>query len=142
MSGRHFLDTNILLYSVSTAPAEAAKRQRAVALLERQDGALSVQVLQEFYFQATHSRRPDALTHRDAVDLIEAWNRFALQDMTLSIVMDALEIKASYGFSYWDCAIVAAARRLGCEVLYTEDLTHGSDVTGVRIVNPFRELAS
>ena len=48
-----FLDTNILLYSISRDAREAAKRDRAVALLERDDGALSVQVLQEFYVQAT-----------------------------------------------------------------------------------------
>jgi predicted nucleic acid-binding protein len=44
-----FFDTNVLLYSISTDPAEAAKRERATALLLGGDGALSVQVLQEFY---------------------------------------------------------------------------------------------
>jgi len=48
----HFLDTNILLYSISRNTAEAVKRERATVLLEREDGALSVQVLQEFYTQA------------------------------------------------------------------------------------------
>jgi len=48
----HFLDTNILLYSISTNPADASKPERAIALLGRDDGALSVQVLQEFYVQA------------------------------------------------------------------------------------------
>ena len=47
----HFLDTNILIYSISDNPAEAAKRSCAEALLARDDGALSVQVLQEFYVQ-------------------------------------------------------------------------------------------
>lgn len=44
-----FFDTNILLYSVSTNPADVLKRERAANLLDRCDGALSVQVLQEFY---------------------------------------------------------------------------------------------
>jgi predicted nucleic acid-binding protein len=43
-----FFDTNILLYSISREPHEALKRDQAIALLEREDGALSVQVLQEF----------------------------------------------------------------------------------------------
>jgi predicted nucleic acid-binding protein len=51
MSPLHFLDTNILLYSISRDPAESAKRDRAIDLLERDDGALSVQVLQEFMFR-------------------------------------------------------------------------------------------
>jgi len=44
-----FLDTNVLLYSISRAPEEAAKAERARALLEDDDWTLSVQVLQEFY---------------------------------------------------------------------------------------------
>ena len=139
MSERYFFDTNVLLYSISTAPAEAAKRRRAIELLERNDGALSVQVLQEFYWQATRPKRPDALPHDVAVGFIEAWIRFDVQDLTLPVMMAALEISARHRFSYWDSAIIAAARAVGCRVLYTEDLTHDQVVEGVRIVNPFRE---
>jgi predicted nucleic acid-binding protein len=134
----HFLDTNILLYSISRDPAEAAKRDRAIDLLERDDGALSAQVLQEFYVQATRSTRPDALSHEIAAGLIVTWTRFRLQEITLSILTGALEIKAAYGFSYWDSAIIAAARALGCRELYTEDMTHGREVERVTIINPFR----
>ena len=58
----HFLDTNILLYSISTNPADASKRERAIALLARDDGALSVQMLQEFYVQAMRATRPRPLS--------------------------------------------------------------------------------
>jgi predicted nucleic acid-binding protein len=138
MNPPHFLDTNILLYSISTDPAEAAKRSLAIDLLERDDGALSVQVLQEFYVQATRSTRPDPLLHAIAVGLIKTWMRFRVQEITLSILTGALEIKAAHGFSYWDSAIIAAARALGCRELYTEDMTHGREVEGVTIINPFR----
>jgi predicted nucleic acid-binding protein len=134
----HFLDTNILLYSISRYPAEAAKRNRAIDLLERDDGALSVQVLQEFYVQATRSTRPDPLPHAIAAGLITTWTRFRVQEITLSILAAALEIKAAHGFSYWDSAIIAAARALGCRELYTEDMTHGREVEGVVMINPFR----
>ena len=40
--------------------------------------------------------------------------------------------------SYWDAAIVAAARALGCQELYSEDMSHGREVEGVTIINPFR----
>ena len=138
MSTRHFIDTNILLYSVSRDTQEAAKRDRAVALLDRDEGALSVQVLQEFYVQATRPTRPDPLPHDVAVGLIATWTRFAVQDVTLSILMGALEIRISHGLSYWDSAIVAAARALGCRELYSEDMSHGQQTEGVTIVNPFR----
>ena len=138
MTPPHFLDTNILLYSISRHPAETSKREQAIALLEQDDGALSVQVLQEFYVQATRSTRPDPLPHEIAAGLITTWTRFRVQEITLAIVTGALEIRAAHGFSYWDSAIIAAARALGCRELYTEDMTHGREVEGITLVNPFR----
>lgn len=52
--------------------------------------------------------------------------------------MQALDIKLNHGFSYWDSAIVAAARALGCRELYSEDMAHGREVEGILIINPFR----
>ena len=142
MSGRgslpHFIDTNILLYSVSRDPAEAAKRDRAIDLLDHDDGALSVQVLQEFYVQATRATRSDPLPHQIAVGLITTWTRFRIQEINLAILAAALEIKAVHGFSYWDSAIIAAARALGCRELYSEDMAHGRQIESITIVNPFR----
>jgi predicted nucleic acid-binding protein len=133
-----FLDTNILLYSISTAPDEATKRDQAIALLDREDVALSVQVLQEFYVQATRPTRPDALPHDIVVGLIRAWARFRVQEITLAVFSGALEIKAAHCLSYWDSAIVAAARALGCRKLYSEDMNHGQEIEGVTLINPFR----
>ena len=133
-----FFDTNILLYSISQEPAEAAKRDRAIELLDRHDGALSVQVLSEFYVQATRPTRPEPLSHKLATAFISKWARFPTQPINLSILQSALELKEAHDFAYWDCAIVAAARALGCRELYTEDMSHGREVEGVLIVNPFR----
>jgi predicted nucleic acid-binding protein len=126
------------LYSISRDAAERTKRERARELLDRDDGALSTQVLQEFYVQATRPTRPDPLPHDIAAGLIVTWTRFRVQPITLQIVAAALEIKAVHRFSYWDSAIIAAARALGCAELYTEDMAHGREVEGVTIVNPFR----
>jgi len=134
----HFLDTNVLLYSISDDPAEKKKRRGAIALLDRHDGAISIQALQEFYVQATHPRRADRISHELAVSMIEGWSRFQIQDMTMAILGDALAIKAAHGFSYWDSAVIAAAKALGCDTLYTEDMSHGRTVEGVAIINPFR----
>jgi predicted nucleic acid-binding protein len=133
-----FLDTNILLYSISRDPAESAKRDRAIALIDADDNALSVQVLQEFYLQATRPTRADALPHQIATGLIRTWLRFKVQEITVPIMARALEIKAAHRLSYWDAAIVAAANALGCRELYSEDMAHGHDVEGTTIINPFR----
>lgn len=134
---RGFLDTNILLYSISSAAAEARKRDIARELLAHDDWGLSVQVLQEFYVQATRASRPDALPHDLAADFVRVWLRFQVQDVTAGILVRALEIKAAHGFSYWDSAVVAAALALGAPKLYSEDLSHGRVVEGMEIVNPF-----
>lgn len=132
-----FLDTNILLYSISTAPAEAAKRERAVALLETDAATLSVQVLQEFYVQATRQSRTDALPHEIAAGLVRVWLRFRVIETTTTVMLDALDIKDRFRISYWDAAVIAAARTAGCDRLYTEDLSHEQRIAGLRIVNPF-----
>jgi predicted nucleic acid-binding protein len=138
MSAPRFLDTNILLYSISRDPTEAHKRDIAIALLDADDIALSVQVLQEFYVQATRATRSDAIAHDLAVGLMRTWLRFEVQEITLPVMAGALDIRATYGLSYWDAAIVAAARALGCRELYSEDMSHGREIESVTINNPFR----
>ena len=138
MTATHFLDTNILIYSISNDLRERTKREIAIALLTERDNALSVQVLQEFYVQATRPTRPGALSHAAAVTLVRSWLRFPIQDMTVSILNGALDIKATHGLSYWDAAIVAAARALGCREVLSEDMLHGREIERVVIINPFR----
>ena len=137
MTAVAFLDTNILLYTISREPAERAKKAIAIELLDRTDAGLSVQVLQEFYVQAARPTRGDRISHADASDLIEAWTRFEVQPMTLDVLMAALDIKQRHGLSYRDSAIVAAALALGCRELYTEDMQHGLAIDGLRLINPF-----
>ena len=138
MAARRFIDTNVLLYSISCDPAEAAKRDRAVALLAADDLGLSAQVLQEFYVQATRASRRDALPHDIAGGLVRAWARFPVQEISFAIVTSALEIRDEHGFSYWDSAIIAAAQALGCQQLLSEDMSHGRRVGDLTILDPFR----
>lgn len=132
-----FLDTNILLYAISRAPAEAFKRSRALELLDADDWVLSVQVLQEFYVQATRPAKADRITPEQAVGLVEAWLRFRVQDITVSILLAALRTSTRFQLSYWDAAIIEAARTAGCSEVYSEDLSAGRDYGGIVIVNPF-----
>jgi predicted nucleic acid-binding protein len=134
-----FVDTNVLLYAVGRSPAERTKSAAALALLEADDLVLSVQVLQEFYVQATRASRLDRLSHDQAVLLIESFRlRFPVQDITVPLLHAALATAARFRISYWDAAIVEAARVRACSVVLSEDLTDGQDFGGVRIQNPFR----
>jgi predicted nucleic acid-binding protein len=64
--------------------------------------------------QATRASRAEALTHDEATGFIRAWRRFPTQELTLAVLDDALAIKTRFQISYWDAAIVAAARATGC----------------------------
>ena len=60
--------------------------------------------------------------------------------LTGELVLEAFALKERYRISYWDAAIVAAARSLGCKILYTEDLNAGQDYGGVVARNPFASV--
>jgi len=133
-----FADTNILLYAISRDTGERDKARRANEILAGRDLALSVQVLQEFYVQATRQSRADAITHDQAVRLIQTFRRFEVQDITTGIMTAALTTRERFQISYWDAAIIEAARNLGCDVVWSENLGDGQDFAGVRVENPFR----
>lgn len=132
-----FVDTNVLLYAVSRKDDEREKARRANEVLTSRDLGLSVQVLQEFYVQATHDHRSDRITHEEAAALVQAFQRFPTQELTADLVEVAMSTKQRFGISYWDAAIIEAARTLGCEVLLSEDLSDGQDYDGVIVENPF-----
>lgn len=133
-----FVDTNVLLYAISRDRAEQDKATRANEILAARDLALSVQVLQEFYVQATRETRPDPLTHEQAVELVESFMRFPVATTTAEQMLAAFATCRRFRLSYWDAAILEASRSLGCDVLLTEDLSDGHDYAGVRVENPFR----
>lgn len=134
-----FLDTNILVYAASGIPADAPKSNIARALVSEPDFAISLQVLQEFYNVARHPKKL-AFTHAEAVAYCDKWRRFTVLEPTLALFDDALALADRFQISYYDAAILAAARKLKCKVVHSEDLNDGQDYLGVRVSNPFRGL--
>ena len=130
-----FVDTNILLYAVCPGGHDRTKAEKAREILRRDDLALSVQVLQEFYVQATRPTRAQPLSHADAAALITLWLRFTVIELSVPLMQAALRLKDRYQTSYWDAAILAAAA--GCTELLSEDLNPGQSYDAVRVINPF-----
>jgi predicted nucleic acid-binding protein len=135
---REFVDANIIVYAFD---ASAGRKQGAArALLERlwdtNTGCLSIQVLQEFFVTVTKKvARP--LPVEDATARIRelaAWRVFA---PTVNDIVAAIGLHTQAKIAFWDAMIVVAAAESGCEVLWTEDLTDGQALRGVRIRNPF-----
>jgi predicted nucleic acid-binding protein len=135
---REFVDANVLVYAFDASAG--AKRAAAGRLLERLweagTGCLSVQVLQEFFVTVTR-KVAQPLTIDEAAERIRefaAWNVFA---PGADDVLAAISLQKQARLSFWDAMVVEAAAESGCQVLWTEDLSDGQLLRGVRIRNPF-----
>ena len=132
-------DTNVLLYAVSTKEQDLRKRRLARDILRRSDLAVSVQVFQEFYSQATRATRTDRLSHEDSIAFLGTLLRFPVQEINWDIFRNATALSRRFQLSYWDGAILAAAGALGCDAVYSENFSTHQDYGGIRVINPFLE---
>lgn len=130
-----FLDTNILLYASTARFDEPLKHQKAQDLLVEKFGTSS-QVLAEFYVNATR-KGSQPLTPDEARNWVRLLARKPFQSVDSSVVLEGIEISQSHKLSYWDGAVIAAALRLGCKTLYSEDLGHGQTFDTLTVINPF-----
>ena len=136
MNASKFLDTNILLYAYDLdAPAKRATAARWVERGWTAPGeiAISVQVLQEL--QVNLVKR--GVSRTEATRIVRDFADWPVIDNTLELLQAALEEQARWGISLWDALILAAARASGAAELITEDLSHGQNYGGVKVVNPF-----
>jgi predicted nucleic acid-binding protein len=139
MSGSYFLDSNVLIYSFDArAPAKKAVAQALVEkALAEGVGIVSFQVVQEFFNVATQ-RFPEPMSAVEATLYLDR----VLMPLcrvfpSAELYRSTLALAERWRYSFFDSLILAAAQAGGCQTLYTEDLQHGQDIEGLRIVNPF-----
>jgi len=139
MNESYFLDTNVLVYTFdSRSPRKRDQAQKWVAqALERRQGVISYQVVQEFLSVALRKfanplSAAEAILylHRVLMPLCKVFPSEAL-------FADALSVADDTGWSWYDSLIVSSAAAADCSVLLSEDLQSGRMVRGVRIQNPF-----
>ena len=132
-----FFDTNILIYSADTE--KTSKHVLAADLVEkhlvREDGAVSVQVLREFYYASRRTKNP--LSDEQARTIVEYFSTFRVLSEDAPMVLKAVRRTAEMSISFWDALIVEAALKSGADRLFTEDLQHGQVIEGMRVENPF-----
>lgn len=135
-SQRTFLDTNVFLYADDLA--NAAKQQRALELIlehkSRHTGVVSLQVLQEYFVNATRKLGLDPGLARQKV---ETYCRFDVVEPVAADILAAIDLHRLHRFSYWDSLVLHCAMKSGCRAVLNEDMQHGQVINGVRIVNPF-----
>jgi predicted nucleic acid-binding protein len=137
-----FVDTNVLVYARDASEPE--KQPQAAAWIDHlwrtRTARLSFQVLQEYCATTTRKLKPGLTPEQARADVRDllAWR-------PVSVGTELLEagwsVEDRFGLSCWDALIVAAARIAGCEYLLTEDLQHGAELEGLRVVSPFLAAA-
>ncbi len=136
-----FVDTNVLVYLFDSDSAEKQSRARQLLVKEAASIVLSTQVLGEFYVTVTRKlAKPLASSvARAAVDDLCA---FRVRPLRSELVRAAMRRSDESQLSYWDALIVETAIDAGTTILLTEDLQHGQEFNGLRVVDPFRSRKS
>ncbi len=136
-TSRVFLDTNVIVYAHDFD--EPRKRKVATDILFRalrsRHGVISAQVMGESFVSFV---KKVGLTSEEAAAEVRQLAQFRVVELSASLVLRGLEIKASFGLSYWDSLIIAAAERASCPVVFSEDLNDGQQYGTVAVVNPFK----
>ncbi len=132
-----FVDTNILVYAHDGGAG--AKHEASVSLLgrlfEERTGALSVQVLSEFYAAATRNL---GMTSAEAEAVLRDLAGWTLHRPGHADLLRAAELQRRFQISWWDALIVNSAQELDSAVLWSEDFTDGQKFGSLRVRNPFR----
>ena len=143
MPVKTFVDTNVLIYAHDLGGGKRHELARAAVeqLWQEGNGALSVQVLQEFYVNVRRkARTPLTVEHsRRLVGNYLAWNPIVNDT---AVQMSAIEIEERYKLSFWDSMIVAAAQKSSAEILLSEDFNDGQAFGQVLVSNPFAKQES
>jgi predicted nucleic acid-binding protein len=141
MSGKTFVDTNVLIYAHdvdATAKHEVAKSVLRELWSER-TGVLSMQVLQEFYVNVT--RKIATPLPRDVARLVVNSYSIWCTETTPAEIAAAFRIEDESRIGFWDALIVASAAKAGAVRILSEDLNAEQMIAGIRVENPFARLS-
>ncbi len=132
MSGKPFLDTTVLIYSISAGDPRATIAERLLAA----GGYISVQVLNEF---AAVARRKLNMSWEQITDALSAVRILCEAPIAISVGIhdSAVKIAAQHGYHVYDASILAAALDAGCDVVYSEDMQNDQRLGTLTIRNPF-----
>lgn len=137
MSGKTFVDTNILIYAhdIDAKDRHEAAKAALAELWNDRSGLLSTQVLQEFYVNVTR-KISHPLAKSSARLVISTYAPWCV-DTGLSEITTAFRIEDENKISFWDALIVASAFKGGASRILSEDMNAGQKIAGMRIENPF-----
>ena len=134
MSGNVFLDTNIIIYAYSLS--DPKKQSISSEILLNNDCTISTQVINEYCnvcFKKNLMHISEILL--DVDNILDICELVKIDEITIK---EALLIKESYKYSYYDSLILSSVLKNNCSILYSEDLQHGQIIeNSLKIMNPF-----
>lgn len=127
-----FIDSNIILYLLSS---DVAKADKAEAIIEV-GGIISVQVLNEIVSVCQRKLKMEW----NEIDAVLKAVKASVEIVSLTEATHelAVQICKRYQLSFYDAHICAAALVAGSKTLLSEDMQDGILVDGLFIKNPFR----
>jgi predicted nucleic acid-binding protein len=138
MTGKIFLDTNIIVYSFDKT--DSSKNKKAKQLLdlmyENYLYVISTQVIQEFCNVSFRKMDPP-LSEEDVRLFISTFPAGQIATIDMETINQSLMIKKRYKYSFWDSLILATAMMAGCGILFSEDMKHDLKIEDLLIQNPF-----
>jgi predicted nucleic acid-binding protein len=134
-----FVDTNVLVYSYDVDAGEKHEMAKSVVvdLWGSRAGAVSTQVLQEFYLTVTR-KVPKPLTRQEARNVIDTYRAWPVHRPDVADLIAASELEERHRLSFWDALVIVSAQQSGARTLLSEDLNHGQRIGDLIVVNPFR----
>lgn len=137
MTGKVFVDTNILIYAHDRKAGVKGARALEITqeIWNQQNGVLSTQVLQELYI-GLRRKVGSPLSASEAEQVLMDYFTWEIFTNKRESVILAIQLEMRYRISFWDALILQAAENSECSVLYSEDLNHGQRYGAVRVVNP------
>jgi predicted nucleic acid-binding protein len=136
-----FIDTNVLVYVFENSAG--SKHEIASELfsrvMEERVGAISIQVLEEFYVVTTR-KLPRPFPENETLEILKQLSSWRIFSPHYGDVIEAIAVCRRHHISLWDAMIVQAAVKTNASVIWTEDLNNGQVIEGVRVKNPFARL--
>jgi len=140
MKGKIFLDTNIFVYSIDSSAEQKEKRNIARKLVKthirEESGAISIQVVQEFFQVATTKIRTP-ISVEDALEFMQYMASLQIVTPDFDMVVAAARIYQKHSISFRDALILQAAKTADCFQVLSEDLQDGFRLDDLTVRNPF-----
>jgi predicted nucleic acid-binding protein len=135
MSGKIFLDSNILIYAQDAgAPKKQRTSRELIAQFAGSGGVISTQVMQEFFVAATRKLGVDSLAAKGVLKTLEV---FELVQVSSPLIYEAIDCSILNQLSFRDALILASAASAGCSTVLSEDLNSGQAILGMKVQNPY-----